>query len=756
MAEKMPWDDLPAADLKAIGLEKGGAAEKMPWDDLPRADFTIGERVAPEAPSVARSVLNGVTDALSDAWRYVQGNDRREFDYEELPDELRSTYVEKPGMGQLGPQMALAGTDKGKLDIIRKFFPDIPATTDKFGNVVVSYNGSPYYVNRPGPSMQDARDIGSSMLFGVPLGVAGAGVGKSMLGNIGRIGGAGAGNYAGSVAQDVAAQGVGSTEPIDTHKAILAAGMGGAGEVAAPLFQGMFRKIINSPDVFDAASGSFTPKGRKLISDVGLNPDEVSRSMASLFNDMVKEGIDPRHAAAFAEARTMPGGAVRLSKGDVTRDVSQQGFEDAALKGAYGEGPKNEMRAFREGQQEDLGRSVDAIAEIVGTATGDGTRNVNRLGVDAMGEGAAAAADRLKSLYAQTRNATNAAYTKARDLVAMVPKEHVTDFVQNARKGLTREGFDTATMPDVNRALQRLEAFDGAALENVTGAKINALENWRKSLVNAIDGNTDSFGKMSPQGVALQRIKSQYDEMIGNVLEAGLIQGDKTAVELWKRAKAMRGQQGKFESNDIVRTIIRNDLTPEQTVNTLFGAQNVGFKPEAVQALRTIKELMGDSSPEWAALREEAFKRLLQNQTTGARGRDLNVLFSGDKFATAFNQAMAKNRTLMTELFDADQLKILNQLSRVSLNATNRVPGATNPSGTALVLSRMLQNVFGDGGGRLLNAVVGKGVKVLKDADDLARTQAATSFRPAGPPYVPGQGAVIGGPGGLMLNQQQP
>ena len=147
----------------------------------------------------------------------------------------------------------------------------------------------------------------------------------------------------------------------------------------------------------------------------------------------------------------------------------------------------------------------------------------------------------------------------------------------------------------------------------------------------------------------------------------------------------MRADFGRrFESDAVIKKIVNEDLTQEESLNLIFGGSQMGFKPKSGAITRQIKNVLGEQSPEFKSLKEEAILRLVKNQSD-------STTFSGAKFNTALEKSLKDNPTLMRELFTKEELIDLKKFARFSKTITDKKPGATNPSGTFNKLARMIQ-----------------------------------------------------------------
>ena len=274
----------------------------------------------------------------------VTGESRREFDYPELPQNFRidgeqySVQAEST-IGAHGNPLAMAQMFHERMQALPEEYRDIPVEFDAYGNPFVELLGpadkpgqrqpEKFYLNRPGPSAGDISetfiDIGSFVAGGR---VGGAVGGPSLAG---RVIGTGIGTAGASVAMDKIAQIMGSEQPVDAKRAAIMGILGAGGEVAIPMFGRFFKAIFGSKRMF--ANGKLTEAGQETFRKANINPEIVTPDFARIFLAEARGAVAPAEAAVAAEAKSLPV-PVRMTRGDVSRDVTQQSFEEAAAAGA--------------------------------------------------------------------------------------------------------------------------------------------------------------------------------------------------------------------------------------------------------------------------------------------------------------------------------------------------------------------------------------------------------------------------------------
>lgn len=452
--------------------------------------------------------------------------------------------------------------------------------------------------------------------------------------------------------------------------------MGWLGGRAISGISGKFRK---PPPVSEKVSEE--------IKQAGLDPSTVSPEWIDDFSKLTSKGVDPETAARVSSAESLPV-PLHLTKGQAARNLVQQRREQALLHGVEGEKAQNILNAQMEGQRQAILGNIEETKRMIGGSQ-----------VGEKGEGAKRTIDALKERAAQEKKAIRAGYEKAKMSTAYVPMEAVRDFSTDAKSYLIDEGFDVGGSKLASR-LKDIEKFTG--IKEATAANVKSLETWRKRLTR----DAESMKMSDPaQAEALRRLKGRYDDFMEESMEDAILSGDDMAIAQWKRARKLRADYGAaFEKNKIVNKLVTGEHTPEETVKLMFGAGKLGNKTsqELNNALTLIKKKV--PSEVYDGLREEAFIRLLQNQSD---------IFSPTKFSTEFTNAMKNNRTTMHHIFNKEELDIMKRLSDVS-KSTVYDPLATNPSKTSYALLNQLGDKLP--GGMTLRAIIGKFMKPFKEA----------------------------------------
>lgn len=472
---------------------------------------------------------------------------------------------------------------------------------------------------------------------------------------------------------------------------------------------------------------------QKVARNFGLNADELSDDFVKAFDDYASQGYKPEMAFDKAMADKF---GVRLSRGDITRNVIQQGEEDLALKGAYGQQAKDIAESFRAGQNQDL---YNTSANLIQQVSGRGLGLADELGADV--------AKGIKSQAAAAKKAGSDAYEVAKQGKAYItnPSEQLTGLAQRAKQDLA--DFDIELMPRVQKRLGEIESYaQQLADAKATGFSLKSMEKLRQRVNKGIEVTGDKAERL-----ALQKLKASYDGFIDDAIDNGLIKGDAKVLDKLKEARTLWADYRKtFTDDKIINKIVTEDLTPESTLQLLTGAGKLGANKEAANIATKIKNVLGETSPEYGAFKQAALQKVFGDNWKNYIYGDLRG-FSGNQFAKNLRELETTNPTLLKSIFTPEEYGEIKAFARVASAATEKVRGAVNNSNTAPALLRWF-NSLGNAvpGG---NFVTGGITKTLKAAQNAAKTldlegafSGKLSFNDRYPanPFAAGLGAKTG------------
>ena len=189
-------------------------------------------------------------------------------------------------------------------------------------------------------------------------------------------------------------------------------------------------------------------------------------------------------------------------------------------------------------------------------------------------------------------------YDAARQTNAAVPVTALSSLPQAARAALV--DYDIDMMPIVQKRLGELDQIN--ARPGNYSVRLNELEKYRRR----INRNRPAANDLSQQA-ALGIIKGQVDGMLDAAFNANMIKGDPAGIQAWRDARgAFIDYKRTFDEDKVINQLATQKATPEEVRNWVFGASAVGAKKEAGRVIGSLKGILGENSPAFGSLRQEA------------------------------------------------------------------------------------------------------------------------------------------------------
>ncbi|CAN0442649.1 unnamed protein product, partial [Ectocarpus sp. 13 AM-2016] len=159
----------------------------------------------------------------------------------------------------------------------------------------------------------------------------------------------------------LAARGAGSGQQVDLGRAAMTGTFGMGFEGALMAFQRIpgLRAVFGNPALYRQGSG-LTDRGRAILRESGINPDEFSPAMAEQFAAAARQTDDVAAAARQAEAQTLPS-PVTLSGAQASRNPTAMALESEAKKGVLGPENQSLLLDTQAQQQAALRGNIPAI-----------------------------------------------------------------------------------------------------------------------------------------------------------------------------------------------------------------------------------------------------------------------------------------------------------------------------------------------------------------------------------------------------------
>ena len=249
----------------------------------------------------------------------------------------------------------------------------------------------------------------------------------------------------------------------------------------------------------------------------------------------------------------------------------------------------------------------------------------------------------------QQKNLVNSLYEEARSTPAGVPSSQVKGLSNLLQDSL--RSFDVEDLPIVSKRLNEIRQFE--TLPNNSAVKLNAISEFRQRINRHRAPSTDIT-----QNAALDIMKGQLDEWLNTQFNSDMIKGSPEALTKWKEAtKASQRYKELFKDNKVIKQMAEQGVDPEQMRAWIFNTSRTGLKRQANSVTKTLKEIVGERSPEFRALQQDAMLDIIDPL--------LEPTPNFKQFNRNYDQYLKNNPTLVKEFFpnSGAELRKLRSLS---------------------------------------------------------------------------------------------
>ena len=604
-----------------------------------------------------------------------------EISFPDLPEITDMPASDTEGMSFLDRlipnlQVIMTRDDLGKAEVIAETFKDDPAFNgvfqDEFGHPIVGYKDKFYYINKPGATKMDVKNlVGEAFKFAGATRYANKQPGllpKVMKGAPAYM----ATDLAAQTAEDAmnpeTAKARDESFQTDIKQAVTTGGIATAADVVLPPVLGLAAKAITLP-LRAAARGVATIKyptlTRDAINRVVSGPKQVSKY------DLTKGQAEYPGGGAPATAQLLDEDAARNA---ASADPTAQGI----------------IRDFDESQLNPIIADANSLIDEFGT-TNPTIRNAARPEVAVTENIQETLFDPRTGVAGQLQRPATAGYKAVdegipvnRDIngtqvqVGVIPPPTVTG--ENIAGILTRS---------IERAMARFPAMKEADLRDPALSKIIA--NFGKTSDTAL---ADGFGPkqiqflrnkqalingvikdLSPEktqtALFLGEIKKNLDQDLYTGIRRGLIDGDPAVLDLLKNSNKlyrdfanMSGQgtaknQTQRAANAILKDMYEGDKSASDIAGMLFGHNKLAPKG----SIKVVLDRLQSSIP------ETQFNSVLRDLKTAILVRAFSGKNSikGDSSITRaaivknYNDAFETNTDIVKRLFSADELSKIKE-----------------------------------------------------------------------------------------------
>lgn len=684
-----------------------------------------------------RAGAGAVKDAATGAYQWAKGAVQGPQDLPDLP-EFSAPAPKAADTAKAAFGLMMSNNPAAQEDIIRAQYPGVRVSRVKSAETGDEYaiadwtddSGNRHigYINAPGLTGRDVASVTGQGLAYLPA--ARFGQGANLLtgeltrrapGLAARALRTGAATAATRAGLDKAVEPVGSQQGIDPAEVAVTGAAGAAAEVAAPIVAGTYR----------ALRGSAPNATRRALEEIGPEAAEMPPGAIQEFG-RVRQAAP---AATAENAGRLQEFDIRASRGQVAQDYPQLNLEDRMRRGLEGPEASAIMKEFDQGQATDI---EGAVGRVQGRLQRSPSQDINE------------ARDRFLTGF-QTRERAldrqiDDAYEKVRSLgPAKIDARNYSPLDQRLMQALEVEGrvVDQDLTPATNYVLRQVR-------ERLQPAADGTIDLQNFELARRVIGNTLRASKNPTDASNIRLMRRELDNWLDETVDAGLMAGGEDTVKALKQARAARAQYGRlFEQRDgndgagaILSKVLNKAETPEMAMNFILGQGELGNRTQAVGAVRRLKEILGDESDAWNALREAAWTKLARDPQGRPR--------TAETFRKAWQRFTLNNQSLKNELFSPEEVRMMNRYGEALKRTNQSFPrGGTNPSGTAFGVENAIRYALRRSGqresfvkgniasGSLLNMLARMPLNPLGASDWAKRRAAAQAVAP-----LPSQRAV--------------
>lgn len=370
---------------------------------------------------------------------------------------------------------------------------------------------------------------------------------------------------------------------------------------------------------------------------------------------------------------------IPLTTGEATGNLKQQSWENAARNNAKGAYPAEQFQAFDQNRADAIRRATGQVGDNFGPQVNP--ENAGAVTAQAM-------KDRSNLLRADADNA----YAAAANKNAWIAADEVTNLGSRVTQELEKAGIRLDTYgnyPGSQNAmniLKRVSGFEGAPQNGqVLAQSLEGLEQARKSLLKVRPGSGEDAR-------ALGEIRKQFDHWISDAIDKRLFQGDPTALDDLKKARALWSQYKGMTASDrgpmqVISRMVNEERTGAEVANWLLSSSTVNQAGTSARVASQVKNFVGATSDEWQGIRAAAWDKLI-NDTTGNPRNAQQIAKAITDFSRGHGKALAG------VLFTPQELSEMQRLA-VAIRNTATDPRANNPSRSGYEIVRSVADKLG-------------------------------------------------------------
>lgn len=407
---------------------------------------------------------------------------------------------------------------------------------------------------------------------------------------------------------------------------------------------------------------------------------------------------------------------VTLSEGQKTAALPALRSEQSALAGRLGPTAETAAKSFADQQKGQIASAQERVAQSFDP--------FNQIVAEGPQEAGQAVSRGIQQTAAARKADVNSAYDLARSLPGEVHADAFKDIGTRIKTELTNRSdpvvIDDKLTPFASRAIQDIDnrvaqlqiqnraSPVGQPSQNaIMGITLNGVDQMRKRLSSF---RSDAFGTgNATDGRAVKSVLDAFDNQIDHAINNGLFTGDQRAIQAWNDARAAHSDyRSTFtaQKNDPVGRVIEKitgktnnpAAIPNDVADFLYGSSGVNPNSLNVGVANRVKKILGDQSPEWSAVKQGLFSRLVD---PAAGMTD----FGSQKITQRLNRFLSGDGVELAQaIFSPQERALMQQYADLHRKLVVPATGA-NPSQTSTFLAPILRQI-----GSKLGIIIGGGI----------------------------------------------
>jgi hypothetical protein len=391
----------------------------------------------------------------------------------------------------------------------------------------------------------------------------------------------------------------------------------------------LYRGVKTAAGLGSGAIDPSTPEGATAAVETASQFLPLSPAMRT--GKLLARAAEGRPVADAALTAPKPGPfGVTLSEGQETGELPKIQFEQAALRKTVGSDAAHaRAQQFADQQKEQIETAKTGIAKSLdpfGAQIADTPQEAGELVSGSLSKTAAQAKAGVKQAYDEAKSYPGEVHAGAFEGIAQKIKgdlslrpdpiiidDKLTPFASQAIKDVDER---IAQLKIQNRA----DPFEQPRQENIVGISLAGVDQMRKRLSTF---RKDAFSSgNAADGRAAKAVLDAFDNHVDAAMEAGLFKGDPRAIKAWKDARAAYADYSKAFTagkNDPVGRVVEKILgkgvkdpaIANDVADFMYGSSGVNPSSLNVGVANRVKSILGAQSPEWSAVKQGLFHRLV-------------------------------------------------------------------------------------------------------------------------------------------------